>query len=105
MGLDAAIYGPGEQELASMRVGNVAHVAFLRDLALRSLGHQSLVASKILQSGTHCGDSISVADLGALSKELQVLADSPNAEMRAFAGEMGELVRAASSHETPILFT
>jgi hypothetical protein len=105
MGLDAAIYGPGEQELASMRVGNVAHVAFLRDLALRSLGSQSLVASKVLYSGTHCGDSISVADLEPLARELEVLADSPDTEMQTFASQMGDLVRAASKNETPIVFT
>jgi hypothetical protein len=104
MGLDAAIYGPDEKKLASVRVGNVARVGLLRDLAFRALGSQSVVASKVLYSGTHCGDSINVADLDPLARELQVLADSPDSEMQTFAREMGDLVRAASKDETPIVF-
>ena len=105
MGLDAAIYGADEKKLASVRVGNVAHVALLRDLVVRSLGPQSLVAAKVLYSGTHCGDSVSIAELEPLSRELQVLADSPQTEMQAFARDFGELVRVASRNETPIRFT
>jgi Tfp pilus assembly ATPase PilU len=105
MGLDAAIYNADERRLASVRLGNIAHVAFLRDLAVQSLGAQSLVAARVLYSGTHSGDSIRVTELQPLSRELQVLADSPQAEMQTFARELVELVRLASINETPIVFS
>jgi hypothetical protein len=105
MGLDAAIYGKDDRTLATKRIGNVAHVAFLRDLATRCLGSTSLVVSKVLYSGTHSGDSIAVADLEPLSRELQVLERASDAEMQAFALDMLEMVNTALQYEKPICFT
>ena len=104
MGLDAVIYGRDEQKLASKRVGNVAHIGFLRDAASAVLGGQSIVVTKILFSGTHSGDSLAVADLELLAGELQTLQSSAEADVRSFASNMADLVRLALRHETTIHF-
>jgi len=104
MGLDVAIFDEDDHRLATKRIGNVAHVAFLRELATARLGSKSLVVSRILYDGTHSGDSLAVNDLGQLTKELLVLEDATEPEMQAFACDMLEMVRVARQHEKPLCF-
>ena len=105
MGLDVSIFDKNERRLATRRIGNVAHVARLRDLAAARLGSKSLVVSKMLYDGTHSGDSLAVTELGQLSTELLALEGAPEQEMQSFAREMLEIVRAARQHERPVCFT
>ncbi|HZR18471.1 MAG TPA: hypothetical protein VFE51_14355 [Verrucomicrobiae bacterium] len=105
MGLDVSIFDNNEQRLATKRIGNVAHVARLRDLAAARLGSKSLVVSKMLYDGNHSGDSLPVADLGQLATELLVLEEASEQEMQAFAREMLGIVRIARQHERPVCFT
>lgn len=109
MGLDAVIYSDDKQESASQlahkRIGNVATVVFLRDHATRSLGAQSLVVSRILYDGTHCGDSLAVSELQRLAAELEILELASDRDVQTFARDMLELVHTASIHERPIHFS
>jgi hypothetical protein len=107
MGLDAVIYKDENEErkLASKRLGNFAHIGFLRDRVTRALGARSLVVSKILYDATHAGDSLAVPELQPLAAELQILDRSSDMEVRSFARDMLELVHIALSHERPIHFS
>jgi hypothetical protein len=107
MGLDAVIYTDENEEceLASKRIGNVAQVAFLREFATRALGAPSLLVSKVLYSGTHCGDLLDVSELQPLASELKVLERTADADVQTFARDMLELVQTALSHERPIHFS
>ncbi len=104
MGLDAVVYDENEAELASKRVGNISHVTYLREVAARSLGVQSIVVSKVLYSGTHSGDCLTVAELQPLATELRIIESTGDADVRAFAHDMLELVHAALSRDRPIHF-
>jgi hypothetical protein len=65
---------PADSRIAvKKRLGNVALVAFLKATADRFLGSQSLVVSKVLYSGTHCGDCIPVDLISELQSELGLL--------------------------------
>jgi hypothetical protein len=104
MGLDAVTYGQDEQAVASKRLGNVAHVAFLRDSATRALGTQSVVVSKILYDATHSGDSLAVSELQSLAAELRILERTCDMDVQTFARDMLELVLIALIRERPIHF-
>jgi hypothetical protein len=109
MGLDAVIYSDDKEEsesqLAHKRIGNIATVVFLRDYATRTLSAQSLVVSKVLYDGTHCGDSLAVSELQQLAVELQVLERASETDVQTFARDMLALVHTALSHERPIHFS
>lgn len=104
MGLDVAIFDKDDRTLATKRIGNVERVDFLRDLATVSLGSKSMVVSKMLYNGTHSGDSLAVADLDQLSRELLLLEGAPEQEMKAFGRDMLEMVRIARQYERPLCF-
>ena len=105
MGLDAVIYDEKEErQLAAKRLGNVSHVASLRECAIRTLGVQSLVVSKVLHEGTHSGDPLMTADLQPLTAELESLKLVHDAAIQVFARDMLELVQAAKSCGRPIQF-
>jgi hypothetical protein len=50
-----------QREAASFRIGNISAVARLRAEAQRLLPPNSLILTKILYSGTHTGDTLSLA--------------------------------------------
>jgi hypothetical protein len=105
MGLDAVIYDAQEEhELASKRLGNVSHIAFLREYAIHMLGTESLVVSKILYNGTHSGDSLAVSELQPLTSELLALEQTADRSAQTFARDMLELVHTASTLVRPIHF-
>ena len=105
MGLDAAIYDEKEErQLAWKRLGNVSQVAFLRESAIRILGAQSLVASRVLCNATHSGDSLTTAELQPLAAELQSLQSDRDADVQVFARDMLELVHTATRYDRPIQF-
>jgi hypothetical protein len=105
MGLDVAIYDGDDRKLAHMRIGNIAQVAFLRDLAKDSLGADSIVVSKVLYDGTHSGDSIGISHLESLSKELTILSGMSEPEVQKFARDMLEIVCAAREYGMTIQFS
>ena len=104
MGLDAIIYDKSEQQIASLRIGNISQVAFLRGIASSVLGEQSVVVSKILFSGSHSGDSLTFDELEPLASELHRLEVASDADLQEFARGMLELVHTALKHERPICF-
>lgn len=105
MGLDAVIYDENEErQLAAKRLGNVSQITFLRESAIRALGAQSLIVSRVLYSATHSGDSIAVAELHPLARELEILMGFAHADVQEFARDLLELVRTATRHERPIQF-
>jgi hypothetical protein len=63
--------------LAGCSVGNMTSVPHLRDIlsaVATKRGHDCpVLLGKVLYSGTHCGDHLTVSDVGRLSNELDSL--------------------------------
>jgi|tagenome__1003787_1003787.scaffolds.fasta_scaffold20112069_1 hypothetical protein len=100
---------PADSRIAvKKRLGNVALVASLKETADRFLGSQSLVVSKVLYSGTHCGDCIPVQLIPQLESELMLLGRHAQAcgdhNLIRFVVAMGELAKAAIREGNPIVF-
>lgn len=90
------------------RIGNIALVAALREDAGKILDVRSITLSKVLYSGTHCGDSIPLDLTSALEDELLRLrryAEQNDVDhLKQFANDMLDLVGAARREGNPIVF-
>lgn len=90
------------------RIGNIAAVSELRQEARRVLSEASVVLSKVLYSGSHCGDAIDSQFLPSLERELTLLDRFAHerrlADMKEFVTAMRELVVAAKVEGNPIVF-
>lgn len=100
---------PWETRIAvHKRIGNIAVVAELRERASQVLEDRSVVLSKVLYSGTHCGDSIPVELTPALQDELLLLrryAEKADFDyLKHFVSDMLELVEAVRRESNPIVF-
>jgi len=99
---------PWETRIAAdKRIGNIALVGFLRDQASRVLDDRSIVLSRVLYSGVHCGDSIPIDQTFALRDELLQLGRSAkqlDSDLKLFVTDMLELVEAARREGNPIVF-
>lgn len=87
------------------RIGNVSLVAELRDLVATMLPAHSIVMTRVLQDGTHCGDVIDVACVVDLRRELRVIATHGNNLVVTFTAQMERLSEAALAETNPIVFT
>jgi hypothetical protein len=96
--------------LLRRRLGNTALVGELRAELQQHAERFPLLLSKVLYSGTHCGDFISLAEVERLRPELEVLAGLPCAVperagfAREFAAQMRDLVSCALAVGKPIAF-
>jgi hypothetical protein len=95
-----------QREAASFRIGNISAVARLRAEAQRLLPPDSLILTKILYSGTHSGDALSLASLPQLSAEIHSLdPDSRlSPDFREFLTILQHLITAAQAEQGPIVF-
>lgn len=96
--------------LVHHRIGNIALVAALRTQLEQEPHRFPFLLSKVLYSGTHCGDYISAQDATLLRPEIAALADvhceEPDMQefMRGFEAQMAELVEIALRVGKPISF-
>lgn len=92
------------------RLGNIGLVGFLREILERRADEFSFVLARVLFSGTHAGDAISVAELPLLEAELSALSDmhgdslDDEDDIRRFEHQMWELLRTAKGVKKPISF-
>jgi hypothetical protein len=72
MGLDASVYRDNQEEhqIASVRLGNAELIARLFDVISQRLPAVTVLLKKVLYSGTHAGDRISLEEVGQLRREL-----------------------------------
>jgi hypothetical protein len=92
------------------RLGNISLVALLRSELQREPSYFPILLSKVLYSGTHCGDDLPIETMPALREELKLLAGFKCSTRKAadfmahFGSQMSELAAAALSVGKPIVF-
>jgi hypothetical protein len=92
------------------RIGNLAQVGLLRGELSREAGKFPIVLEKVIYSGTHAGDYLSLDDVRQLESELRdmdrfVCSDKANQKyIKWFGRQMRELAKAALSVSKPISF-
>lgn len=91
---------------AEYRLGNIVGISALREEAIRLIGSDSLIAQRVLYSGTHSGDAIPLESLPALSAEIAsiVKAGQHSPEFAQLANCLQDLIRAANAEGNPIVF-
>ena len=105
MGLDAAVYADDAQDrqVSSLRIGNSSLVAFLRN-EISGLGCDApVLQEKVLYSGTHAGDELSLTEVESLRRELRA-APPGSPELEQFRGDLLALCEIAVCHGRPIVF-
>ncbi len=92
------------------RIGNIALVAALRNELQRFGNRFPRLLTWVLYNGTHCGDSIKLADMQDLRTEVAALAQFPSLDtemeesLRRFETQMAELIDCALRVGKPIAF-
>ena len=81
--------------LISERIGNIALVSLLRGELEEESERYPMLLSRVLYSGTHCGDWIPAEEVGGLLPEIEALAQrhSPEPRHEAFLREFEEQMR------------
>jgi hypothetical protein len=91
-------------------LGNIALIALLRELLNGHVDRLPVIVKKVIYSGTHAGDSLSLETVGHLGAELEALArihdkDPTNESfLRNFERQLRELVECARTIAKPIVF-
>ncbi|NUS18381.1 MAG: hypothetical protein HOQ25_01085 [Mesorhizobium sp.] len=88
----------------SWRVGNIMHVAALRDAIADRLGEGSHLERIVLYSGSHTGDAIEEPSFVELEAELKLIESDPDPWVREFADGLAELIGMARREKNPIVF-
>lgn len=88
----------------SWRVGNIMHVAALRDVIAGDLGEGSALERLVLYSGSHMGDVIEEPSFGELERELKLIESSADEWVREFADGLSELIAMARREKNPVVF-
>jgi hypothetical protein len=108
MGLDAAIYKDegNEEEIASVRLGNVSMIAYLRGAISHAVPEASVLIHKVLYSGSHCGDSLTREEVRLAKSELEKVASRlpEDSEVQDFVSTFGSIIDIALSRDRPIMF-
>ncbi|MFD1984067.1 hypothetical protein ACFSOZ_15530 [Mesorhizobium newzealandense] len=86
------------------RVGNIAHVAALRETIAGYLGEGSALERIVLFSGSHVGDVIEEPSFGELERELLLIESSTDPWVWEFANGLSELIGTARQERNPIVF-
>jgi hypothetical protein len=88
-----------ETELA-----NIATAGELRSLLRGRIENDSILLTKVLRDGSHCGDVIGSADIERLSQELQQIAGHEDELVRDLRCKLGKLIEASRQQANPIVF-
>ncbi|MCV3208110.1 hypothetical protein OHD62_15820 [Mesorhizobium sp. YC-39] len=86
------------------RVGNILHIAALRELIADHLGEGSALERIVLFSTWGVGDVIEEPSFGELERELTLIESSPDAWVREFADGLAKLIGMARREKNPIVF-
>jgi hypothetical protein len=92
------------------RLGNISLIGLLRAELQREPGDFPLLLTKVLYSGSHCGDFLPVDSVLTLQQEVEALSglrcSTPDADrfMAGFRAQMLELIAASLSVRMPIVF-
>ena len=109
MGLDAAVYADDdcETEITSVRIGNVDAVVRLRKTIEEKIPEARVLLTKVLYSGTHCGDSLTLDEIASVKVELGKLAQRCPGDnlVKEFVADFGPVLSTAVIHGRPITFT
>jgi len=89
-----------------IRIGNIAQVALLREEVARRIGNASVLVTRFLYDGTHCGDGVAKEDIPELKRECEALAGDKGAppDLLVFVRQLRELTSAAEEEGNAILF-
>ncbi len=108
MSLHATVYRDDreEEELASARLGNVSMIGYLRDLIREKAPTSTVLLSKVLYSGSHCGDTLTIEEIRQIRAELDYVSEKLSADpgAREFVASFGEVINAALHHARPVTF-
>jgi hypothetical protein len=90
-------------------LGNIESIGHLREEVARALGNTtSILQTKFLYSGTHCGDVVGLELLDELLIEIALLRDRTeglrSAYLPKFLEDVTDLIRAARTENNPIVF-
>jgi hypothetical protein len=106
---EACEHGP-MGALVFHRLGNIALIGFLRERLAETHAHFPVLLTKVLYSGTHGGDYLTLDDVSALGAEIKLLKtihgrkEGDEEPIREFERKMFELFEAAQRIGKPICF-
>ena len=97
---------PHSGYLVDKRLGNIAFVARVREFLARNSPHDfPILHERVVYSGSHCGDWITVHDARKLLKEAKKLKGATaNIMILKFADDCIELAEASIATGNPIIF-
>jgi hypothetical protein len=99
---------PAFLKAAQERLGNLFTIAELREQVARSLEVSSVLLSRVLVNGTHCGDTLSPTEIRQMEKELDHLEKSIDTKklpaLEELITSLRILAKAAREHENPVVF-
>jgi hypothetical protein len=109
MGLDATVYSDEswdeEELLADVHLGNISGVGQVREEAGEFLPEDSVFLTKVVYSGSHCGDELAVEYMPQLIDECLLLQTKTTDEFtKNFARKVSGLAFLALAHARPITF-
>ena len=108
MSLHASVYIDDDDEhlIESVPIGNAAMVRHLSDLIRTNSPDARVLLSKVLHSGSHCGDRLSKEDIATARRELDEVGaklghDESVAE---FVSNFSRITTVALDHMRPVVF-
>jgi hypothetical protein len=108
MGLDAAVYSDDEDEhqIVSVRIGNAAGVGYVSDAIRANVPEASVLLTKVLYSGSHCGDRLSRDEVRHAQRELEAIRSKMAGDpaVDEFVTDFGRVIQVALSNDRPITF-
>lgn len=109
MGLNAAVYADDdcEVEIASLRIGNVSTVGHLHERIIEKWPTATVLLTKVLGSGSHCGDFLAKEEVQRAKLELEEIRRTcvDDEDLKDFIVGFGGIVDAALEHDRPLTFT
>jgi hypothetical protein len=91
-------------------LGNVARIGFLREILGEFASRMPVISTKVIYSGTHGGDRITLQDVDILRGEIDTLSgihdsDTENEQfIRRFEQQLRDLANASAMVQKPIVF-
>ena len=91
-----------------IRLGNISEIAALRGEVSKILDNNSILSSRVLYNGSHCGDVTGIDCFGELEAELSQIrretTDNPPQGLDRFLDAISALIEVAQSQQNPIVF-
>ena len=100
---------PAEMSTAAhKRLGNASLIGGLANAVSGIVGLDSVLMSKVLSSGSHSGDVVTLKDVGRLESEINLVRQKTDsfrsADLEKFLNSLLELIEAAKKQGNPIVF-